>query len=80
MSTFITARESIERIKDIISIDIQGCVFDYHVAEALDMDYGTLRIAKQKNNIPIREIAKFCYDKKLIINDLLFDNDSKKII
>lgn len=72
MSTFITARESIERIKDIISPDIDGCVFDYHVADALDMDYASLRVAICKDVMPIREIAKFCYDKKLIVNDLLF--------
>jgi len=73
MSVFVPTRESVERIKDIISEDIEGCVFDYHVADALGIDYGALRIAISKDNTPIKEIASFCYYKKITINDLLFD-------
>jgi len=72
MSGFVSTRESLERIKDIISKDIEGCVFNHHVADVLGMDYGALRIAISKDNMPIREIAKFCYEKELIVNDLLF--------
>jgi len=73
MSVFISTRESVERIKDIISKDVDGCVCDYHVADALGMDYGALRTAKSVDNIPVREIAQFCYERELVVNDLLFD-------
>lgn len=72
MRVFVSTRESVERIKDIISQDIQGCIFDYHVADALKMDYVTLRIAISKNRNPVEEIAMFCYSKNLIVNDFIF--------
>ena len=72
MSIFISTRESVERIKDIISPDIQGCIYNHHVADALNMDYGALRIAISKDRIPVEEIAKFCHSKKLIVNDFIF--------
>lgn len=45
MNVFVSTRECVDRIKDIICEDIQGCIYDHHVADALNMDYGTLRIA-----------------------------------
>lgn len=73
MSTkFAETREVIERIKDIISSDVKGCVFDYHVADVLEMRYSTLRIAVSKNKMPLAEIVIFCHKKDLLINDLLF--------
>ena len=72
MSVFVSTRESIERIKDIISSDIRGCIYDHHVADVLGLDYSTLRTAIAKDKMPVKEIAEFCYDKKLIVNDLVF--------
>ena len=72
MSVFISTRESVERIKDIISVDVEGCVYNHHVADVLGMDYSALRTAISKDKIPVEEIAVFCHKKDLIVNDLLF--------
>lgn len=73
MSVFVSTKESVERIKDIISVDIQGCVYDHHVADALGVEYSALRTAIARDKTPVKEIAEFCYVKGLVVNDLLFD-------
>jgi len=75
MSVFVTTKECVERIKDIISVDIEGCVYDHHVADALGMSYDALRTAKAVDSMPVREIAEFCYCKGLVVNDLVFDRN-----
>ena len=74
MSVFITTKESVERIKDIISVDVEGCVYDHHVADALGVEYSALRTAIARDKMPVREIAEFCYGKRLVVNELLFDD------
>ncbi len=73
MSVFISTRESVERIKDIISKDIEGCVYDHHVADVLGMSYDALRTAKAVDSLPIKEIAEFCNGKGLVVNGFLFE-------
>jgi len=73
MSVFVTTKECIERIKDIISVDIEGCVYDHHVADALGVEYSALRTAIARDKMPVREVAEFCYCKGLVINELLFE-------
>ena len=73
MSVFISTKESVERIKDIISKDVEGCVYNHHVADALGVEYSALRTAIARDNTPVKEIAEFCYVKGLVVNDLLFD-------
>ena len=71
MDEFAECREVIERVKDILSNEIDGFIFDYMVADELKIPYSTLRFKIVKNKIPLREVAKFCYDRDLIINDLI---------
>jgi len=73
MSVFVEAREMIERIKDVISKDTDGFVYDYHVADALDISYSTLRINIMKNKPPIVKIIIFCRKNGLNIDDFLFN-------
>lgn len=73
MSVFITTKETVERIKDIICKDIDGCVYDHHVADALGVEYSALRTAITRDKTPVKEIAEFCYAKGLVVNDLLFE-------
>ncbi len=73
MSVFISTKESVERIKDIISIDVNGCVYDHHVADVLGVEYSALRTAIARDKIPVREVAEFCYCKGLVINELVFN-------
>jgi len=72
MKEFIECREIAERIKDIMSKDVEGFVFDYMVADELGIPYSTFRFAITKNKPPVKEIALFCYKRKLIINDIIF--------
>jgi len=71
MSEFVDCREVVERIKDIVSKEQEGFVYDYQIADILKIGYSTLRFAISKNKLPIREIARFCYHRNLIINDLI---------
>ena len=66
-------KESVERIKDIISEDVEGCVYNHHIADTLGVEYSDLRTAIARDNTPVKEISEFCYAKGLVINDLLFD-------
>ena len=72
MSKLQTMSEIVERIKDIISHEIDGTVRDYHVANAINIGYTTLRTNKVKNRESLKEIAVFCYKRDLVINDIVF--------
>jgi len=72
MSVFIDTREIIERVKDHISKDIKGYVFDYHVADALEMSYSTLRINIMKDKPPIVKVVIFCHKHNLKIDEFIF--------
>lgn len=67
-----TVSEIIERIKDIISSEIDGKVQDYHVADALNMKRNTLKMDKRDNRIPYDELLKFCYGRDIDIYELLY--------
>ena len=69
---FVTTREAVERIKDLISKEVTGPVFDHHVADALGIAYGSLRISIVKNRMPVKNIALFCFSRNIIINDVVF--------
>jgi len=77
MDEFVECREAIERIKDRISLDIRGKVFDWHVADELNIPYSTLRINIMKNRLPLKEIAKYCYRNKINLNEVVFTNINK---
>jgi len=72
LSEFVETREIIERIKDIMSNERDGFIYDKDVAIELQIPNSTLRFAIYKNRIPYMEISKFCYKRKLIINDIIF--------
>ena len=72
MSEFADTREIIERVKDIMSNEKEGYVFDKDVSIELNIPNSTLRFNIYKNKIPYMEISKFCHKRGLIINDLIF--------
>ena len=69
---FTECREVVERIKDILSTEIEGFIFDRHVAEELDIPHITMRINIMKNRLPLKQIALFCYKRNIILNELIF--------
>lgn len=73
MKEFADTREIVERIKDIISNNVDGYVYDYMVADVLGVRYSALRFSISKNTIPdLKKIARFCYAKNITINSIIF--------
>lgn len=66
----------IERIKDIISLDIGNRrVKDVDVAGVLEIEKKKFFQMKRGNIMPINEIIGFCALRKISINWLLFSQD-----
>jgi len=63
----------LEKLKDIISKDINKKVFDKDVATALSIPQTTFATMKKRGSIPYREILEFCALKKISVNWLFFD-------
>jgi len=70
-------REIVERIKDIISNEIDGKVYDRHVADVLKISNSTLRIYKIKNIVPLENIAYFCEKFNISFDWLVYDKSFK---
>jgi|GEM_PF-6124750 len=73
MSEFVEFREIVERLKDIMSKDISGKVFDWHVSDALEIPYSTMRINIMKNRLPLKEVTRYCYKNDINIYSIIFD-------
>ena len=69
---FINTREAIERIKDKESINIQGQVRDWHIADLLHIPYPSFRNSIMKDRLPIKQIALYCYKNNVDINKIIF--------
>jgi len=67
--------EIIERIKDKISYKIDGSVRDYHVAEAIGLDYSAVRVYKQRNYIPLPNVIIFCQTHNISVDWMIFDKN-----
>lgn len=77
MSEFLDTREVVERLKDIMSNEIDGIVFDWHVADAIGIPYSTMRVNILKNRLPLKEITIYCYRKEINLYQILFTNINK---
>jgi phage repressor protein C with HTH and peptisase S24 domain/DNA-binding Xre family transcriptional regulator len=72
--------EIIEKIKDILSNDKKNKkVYDKDVAIALGLSKESLSHLKRKNSIPYEQIAKFCAQRKISINWILFEQLPKSL-
>lgn len=72
MSEFVDFREIVERLKDIISNEVEGFVFDKDIAQELGIPDSTFRFHIYKNKIPYFELSRFCFKRGIIINDIIF--------
>lgn len=70
-------QEIIEKIKDEISNDIEGKVFNYHIANALKITTAALSTRKNRDSIPYDEIILFCVERKISVNWLIFNQGEK---
>ncbi len=74
---FVTTREAVECIKDIICEEIGGFVFDKHVAKKLGMTQATLANKIKRDSMPLKEIALFCYKNGVDIKRIVFKKKRK---
>jgi len=72
---FVTTREAVERIKDIISKEIDGFVYDKHVAKKLGMTQAALACKIKRDSLPLKEIALFCYKNSIDIKKIVFGSN-----
>jgi len=68
---FAEFREIVERIKDIVSNERDGFIYDYHIAQILNIKYRTFRQAIADDKIPFQEVAIFCCKRGIVINHLV---------
>lgn len=76
--------EIIERVKDIISNEVIGKIYDYHVADALWLEYSSVRMYKAKNYLPLKNVIIFCQANNIsvdwmLFSDLSFEEFSKSV-
>ena len=72
--------EIVERMKDIISPEIKGKVYDRHVAAKLYLSPSTLRVYKIKNYVPYERIVKFCLDYNINFDALILEKKYNNFI
>jgi len=72
--------EIIEVIKNIISPEVKGKVYDKHVAGVLNMTTGNLATAKKRNNIPYDEVLDFCAIRKISANYMLYGQSPESLV
>ncbi len=78
MNTF---NEIIEKVKDIISNDIEsGKVFDKDVAKELGISQATFATMKKRGAVPYKELMEFCARRKISINWLFFDQSANMLV
>jgi len=68
---FVEFREIVERIKDIVSNERDGFIYDTHIAKILNIKYSTLKKQIDENRIPFQEVAIFCCKRGIVINHLV---------
>lgn len=69
---FVDTREATERLKDILSVEIGSTIFDWHIADELNIPYNSFRMSIMKNRLPLKQIAIFCYKRDIQINTIIF--------
>lgn len=72
--------EVLERIKGILASEIDGRVKDADAARALGITAGALAVLKNRDRLPIEEIAAFCAKRRVSINWVLFDQSAASLV
>jgi len=70
--------EIVERIKDILSPEIPGRIYDRHVAEELGLSPNSIRVYKSADYLPLDQLAMFCARRDVSLDWLIFDRETKK--
>ena len=75
-----TFKEIVEKVKDVISKDINGIVLDRHVAEVLGVSPSVLATNKSRDVIMWESLMIWCSKNKIVMNTLIFDQTPESLI
>jgi hypothetical protein len=64
--------EIVEIIKDTISHEVDGRVYDRHVADVLALSVNSVRMYKSIDYLPLEQLAVFCANRNLSLDTLIF--------
>jgi hypothetical protein len=62
----------VERMKDVISLEVGGKVYDKNVAFALGIEPAVMANMKCRGRIPYDAVTGFCIEKRVSVNWILF--------
>ena len=72
--------EVVEELKNIISKEVKGKVYDRHVAEALGMTQSNFGTLKKRERIPFEELLNFCAVRRISVNYLLYGQSPESLV
>jgi hypothetical protein len=72
--------EIIEKLRDVLSSEKAGKIFDKDIATALDITSVNFATMKKRNSVPYSNILDFCALKKISINWMLYGQDPSSLI
>lgn len=72
--------EIIEKLRDVLSSEKKGKVFDKDIATALDITSVNFATMKKRNSVPYSNILDFCAIKKISINWMLYGQDPSSLV
>ncbi len=72
--------EIIEKLRDVLSLERKGKVFDKDIATALDITSVNFATMKKRDSVPFSNILDFCALKKISINWMLYGQDPSSLV
>ena len=72
--------EIIEKLRDILSTEKDGKIFDKDIATALNITSVNFATMKKRDSVPFSNILDFCALKKISINWMLYGQDPSSLI
>jgi len=72
--------EIIEKLRDVLSTESKGKVFDKDIANELNITSVNFATMKKRDSVPYSNILDFCALKKISINWMLYGQDPSSLI
>lgn len=72
--------EIVEQLKDIVSNELVGKVYDKDLAAVLDITQMNFATMKKRNKIPFVELGEFCARRKISMNWILFNQAPESLV
>jgi len=75
-----TMIEITEQLKDILSLELNGKVYDKDVAAELGVSQMAYATQKKRNKLCFIELSIFCAKRRISLNWLLFDQAPESLV